>query len=173
MSPHGEGLGLGRNVHFASSQQGMLCTTGQSRLNHKNGSMLTKVGHGELGEVHQHLCHLIASLTTADIDDAITVTVLGERLGNDRLAAPKSPRNGTRQKGVATPPTTKVERAGHNGMAVPPGTGGEKGRAEGKGRALPPSTEGKRASSTRWPVSNGVLASSFCATGRGERTGHA
>ena len=38
---------------------------------------------------------------------------------------------------------------------------------------LPPRTEGKRASSTRWPVSRGVLASSFCATGRGDRTGQA
>jgi hypothetical protein len=36
----------------------------------------------------------------------------------------------------------------------------------------PPSTEGKSASSTRCPVSSGVSASSFCATGRGERTGH-
>ncbi len=51
--------------------------------------------HGELGEIHQHLCHLIASLTTADVNDAVTVTVLGQRLGNDCLATPKSPRNGT------------------------------------------------------------------------------
>ncbi len=39
-------------------------------------------------------------------------------------------------------------------------------------RSAPPSTEGKRASSTRCPVSRGVLASSFWATGRGDRTGH-
>ena len=37
----------------------------------------------------------------------------------------------------------------------------------------PPKTEGNRASNTRWPVSKGVLASSFCATGRGDRTGQA
>ncbi len=50
--------------------------------------------HGELREVHQHLCHLIAPLTTPNINDAVTVTVLGERLGNDCLATPKSARNG-------------------------------------------------------------------------------
>ncbi len=37
---------------------------------------------------------------------------------------------------------------------------------------VPPSTAGNRASSTRCPVSSGVSASSFCAVGRGERTGH-
>ena len=38
---------------------------------------------------------------------------------------------------------------------------------------VPPSTEGKRASNTRCPVNSGVFASSFWATGLGDRTGHA
>jgi len=86
----------------------MLCTIGQSRLNKKKWQHAYQGGalhdglfpavwqsHGELGEVHEHLCHFIASLTTPDIYDAVTVAVLGERLGNDCLATPKSPRNGT------------------------------------------------------------------------------
>ena len=52
-------------------------------------------GHGELREVHKNLSHLIPPLATADIDDTITVTVLGQRLGNDRLATAESSRNGT------------------------------------------------------------------------------
>lgn len=51
--------------------------------------------HAQLWEVHQHFCHFIASLSTAHVDDAITVTVLGQGLGNDGLATAKSPGNGT------------------------------------------------------------------------------
>ncbi len=47
-------------------------------------------GHGQLREVHEHLCHLIASLAAAHVHDAVTVAVLGQRLGNDRLAAAES-----------------------------------------------------------------------------------
>ena len=50
--------------------------------------------HGELREVHEHLCHLVAPLTTSNVNDAVTVTVLGQRLGDDCLATSKSPRNG-------------------------------------------------------------------------------
>ena len=42
----------------------------------------------------------------------------------------------------------------------------------GRDGGSPPRTDGNSASSTRWPVSSGVLASSFAATGRGDRTGH-
>lgn len=52
-------------------------------------------GHTQLREVHQHFSHFIAPLTTAHIDDTITVTVLGQGLGNDSLATAKSSRNGT------------------------------------------------------------------------------
>ena len=37
---------------------------------------------------------------------------------------------------------------------------------------VPPSTLGNITSSTRWPVSSGVFAGSFSATGLGARTGH-
>ncbi len=37
---------------------------------------------------------------------------------------------------------------------------------------VPPCTTGNSASSTRWPVSSGVLAATFSTHGRGTRTGH-
>ena len=37
---------------------------------------------------------------------------------------------------------------------------------------VPPNTDGNITSSTRWPVSSGVFAGSFSATGRGALTGH-
>lgn len=52
--------------------------------------------HGELGKVAQHLRHLIAALAAADVDDDVTVGVLGERLRDDRLAAAKGAGNGRR-----------------------------------------------------------------------------
>jgi len=39
------------------------------------------------GELHQHLGHLITTLTAADVNNCIRVTVLRKGLGNDRLAA--------------------------------------------------------------------------------------
>ena len=69
---------------------------------HQGGSLhdgfLTAIrqSHGQLGEVHQHFCHLITPLPTAHINDAVTVTVLGQGLGNDSLATAKGSRNGTR-----------------------------------------------------------------------------
>ncbi len=52
-------------------------------------------GHGQLREVHKHLRHLIAALAAADVDDAVRVAVLAQRLTDDRLAAPERPWNGT------------------------------------------------------------------------------
>lgn len=40
-----------------------------------------------LGEIHQHLSHLVTALTTADVDNDITVGEFGHRLGDDGLAA--------------------------------------------------------------------------------------
>jgi len=36
--------------------------------------------HGELGEVLEHLGHLVAALAAADVDDAVGVGELGEGL---------------------------------------------------------------------------------------------
>ena len=51
-------------------------------------------GHTQLREVHEHLSHLVAPFTTTHVNDAVTVTVLGQGLGNDSLATAKSSRNG-------------------------------------------------------------------------------
>lgn len=43
-------------------------------------------------EIHQHLSHLITSLTTSDVDNDVTVGELGYRLTNDSLSASESTR---------------------------------------------------------------------------------
>mmetsp|Transcript_16908 Transcript_16908/g.42446 ORF Transcript_16908/g.42446 Transcript_16908/m.42446 type:complete len:669 (+) Transcript_16908:112-2118(+) len=50
--------------------------------------------HRERGELVQHLRHLIAALAAADVDDAVRVGKLGERLANDGLAAAKGAGDG-------------------------------------------------------------------------------
>ena len=52
--------------------------------------------HGQLGEVLEHLGHLVAALAAADVDDALRVGVLRERLRDDRLAAAEGARHGAR-----------------------------------------------------------------------------
>lgn len=49
-----------------------------------------------LGEIHQHLSHLVTALTAADVDDDITVRELGHTLGNDSLATSKGTGNAHR-----------------------------------------------------------------------------
>ncbi len=159
------------------------------------------------------------ALAAANVDDAVRVGVLGQRLRNDRLATPEGAGDGARacpeqqcpyqdgavdrglsfnvcacrargerpgagQLSTGEPNTQLSSRqpcnlkhhlhAHHdcncgllrNHTATSP-------NAHLSGRKpSPPRTEGKRASSTRCPVSSGVLASSFAATGRGDRTGH-
>jgi hypothetical protein len=46
-----------------------------------------------LGEIHQHLSHLVTTLTATDIDDDVGVRELGHRLGNDSLATSESTGN--------------------------------------------------------------------------------
>mmetsp|Transcript_40100 Transcript_40100/g.123888 ORF Transcript_40100/g.123888 Transcript_40100/m.123888 type:complete len:654 (-) Transcript_40100:17-1978(-) len=51
---------------------------------------------GELGEVHEHLGHLVAALAAADVNDTVGVGELGEGLGDDGLAAAEGTRDGAR-----------------------------------------------------------------------------
>jgi hypothetical protein len=51
---------------------------------------------GELGELHQHFGHLVAALTTADVDNAVRVGVLRQRLRDDSLAAAEGAGDGAR-----------------------------------------------------------------------------
>jgi hypothetical protein len=51
-------------------------------------------GHGEGGELGQHLGHLVAALAAAHVDDAVRVGVLGEGLRDDGLAAAKGAGDG-------------------------------------------------------------------------------
>eukprot|EP00754_Rhynchopus_humris_P024968 Rhum_TRINITY_DN14924_c11_g1::Rhum_TRINITY_DN14924_c11_g1_i2::g.129085::m.129085 len=48
----------------------------------------------QLRELHEHLSHLVSTLTAADVDDGVGVRVLRQRLGDDRLAAPEGSRHG-------------------------------------------------------------------------------
>ena len=48
---------------------------------------------GELGEVLEHLAHLVPALPAPHVDDDVRVGVLGQRLGDHGLAAPKGPGN--------------------------------------------------------------------------------
>mmetsp|Transcript_21765 Transcript_21765/g.47810 ORF Transcript_21765/g.47810 Transcript_21765/m.47810 type:complete len:441 (-) Transcript_21765:140-1462(-) len=50
--------------------------------------------HGESGEVHQHLSHLITALTASHVDNAIGVGVLGQCLANHGLATAERSRDG-------------------------------------------------------------------------------
>mmetsp|Transcript_31231 Transcript_31231/g.92730 ORF Transcript_31231/g.92730 Transcript_31231/m.92730 type:complete len:665 (-) Transcript_31231:90-2084(-) len=61
-------------------------------VGHERGTLhdrlLLAVNHrGQLGEVREHLGHLVAALAAADIDDDVRVRVLGEGLRDHRLAA--------------------------------------------------------------------------------------
>jgi len=47
-----------------------------------------------LGEVSQYFRHLVSSLSAAHVDDDLAVGVLGQRLGDDRLAAAEGSRDG-------------------------------------------------------------------------------
>ncbi len=51
---------------------------------------------GELGEVLQHLAHLVAALPAPHVDDDVRVGVLGQRLRDHGLATSERPRNGSR-----------------------------------------------------------------------------
>lgn len=131
----------------------------------------------------------VSAHPASDVDDAVAVGVLGERLADDGLAAAKRAGDGARawrQEHGGSSGRAQVRRAGVCCMrharvqgarstrsrrpAAPPGSSRRESAASW--RASPPSTAGKSASSTRCPVSSGVSASSFCATGRGLRTGH-
>eukprot|EP00962_Isochrysis_galbana_P003599 scaffold1021_cov108-Isochrysis_galbana.AAC.20 len=62
------------------------------RVGHKGGAFHDRLDlavdlHGELGEVLEHLGHLVAALAASDVDDAVRVGELGQRLRDDRLAA--------------------------------------------------------------------------------------
>ncbi len=51
---------------------------------------------GELGEVLQHLAHLVAALPAPHVDDDVRVGVFGQRLRDHGLAASERSRNGSR-----------------------------------------------------------------------------
>jgi hypothetical protein len=61
---------------------------------------------GELGEILQYFSHLVTSLTTANVDNNVTVGELGHRLTNDSLSTTESTGDGdgttlnTGKKGV-------------------------------------------------------------------------
>lgn len=57
----------------------------------KRGGHCWKSAH--LWEIHQNFSHLIASLTTTDVDNDITVGELGHRLTDDSLSTAESTRN--------------------------------------------------------------------------------
>lgn len=77
--------------HLRDAEEGLKAYQGGAL----HDGLLTAVrkGHGELGEVHEHLRHFVAALAAADVDDAVAVAVLGQRLADHRLAAPERPRN--------------------------------------------------------------------------------
>mmetsp|Transcript_6577 Transcript_6577/g.12773 ORF Transcript_6577/g.12773 Transcript_6577/m.12773 type:complete len:472 (-) Transcript_6577:7-1422(-) len=54
-----------------------------------DGVRLAVLDHSELGEVHENLSHLVSALPASDIDDGLRVGVLGQRLRDNRLAAPE------------------------------------------------------------------------------------
>jgi hypothetical protein len=207
--------------------------THQARALHDRLLAPVRHGHGQRGELRQHLSHLIAALAAAHVDDAVGVGVLGQGLADNGLAAAKGTRDGAGACSVscrceqrAGPDDAGVLAAQHTrcrtALAGPMMSScclhavfmlqlrtfcsccTHAGKPWGTQHLLPschmlhnglsccsrqllscavlscavlsccspPSTEGNSASSTRWPVSSGVSASSFWATGLGERTGH-
>ena len=75
---------------------------------------------GQLGELHEYFGHLVTALTATDVDDAVRVGVLGERLRNDSLTATEGAGNGagstlddTNNRRGQRP--TKISRDHHDG----------------------------------------------------------
>mmetsp|Transcript_64817 Transcript_64817/g.166821 ORF Transcript_64817/g.166821 Transcript_64817/m.166821 type:complete len:597 (+) Transcript_64817:397-2187(+) len=69
------------------SCHGHVRRVGHERRALHDGLLLAVNERGELREICEHLSHLVAALAAADVDDDVRVGVLGEGLGDDRLAA--------------------------------------------------------------------------------------
>lgn len=68
--------------------------THQARALHDRLLPAVRHGHGQRGELRQHLSHLVTALAAAHVDDAVGVGVLGQRLADDGLAAAKGTGDG-------------------------------------------------------------------------------
>mmetsp|Transcript_169 Transcript_169/g.538 ORF Transcript_169/g.538 Transcript_169/m.538 type:complete len:422 (+) Transcript_169:677-1942(+) len=55
--------------------------------------LLALESHGELRELHQHLSHLVTTLTATDVDNSVRVGIFGQGLRDHSLSAAESARN--------------------------------------------------------------------------------